>query len=178
MTEINLLRPSLAFEKAILTYKSEFGESDQLINGARMLHTAATIIEWLTNLSLYEDQATLPNKKYVPGYQFILVRTGDHKILGMSHLRTTLNEALLSCDGHIGYSICPSERGRGYGKLLLEKTLIEAKRIGIARVLVTCDETNIGSEKVIIRNNGRLENRVFDPEHQVWVKRFWIDNAR
>lgn len=177
MTEISLLRPSLAFEKAILTYKSEFGESAQLINGARMLHTATTITEWLANLRLYETQATLPNKKYVPGYQFILVRTGDHKILGMSHLRTVLNDTLLSCGGHIGYSTCPSERGKGYGKLILEKTLVEAKKVGIGRVLVTCDETNIGSEKVIIRNNGQLENRIFDREHQVWVKRFWIDNA-
>jgi len=96
------------------------------------------------------------------------------KIIGMVNVRLELNEQLVQRGGHIGYSIAPSERQNGYGSLLLDLTLEKMKDFGFDRVLITCDESNLASAKIIENNGGKLENKVFNKESQKWVCRYWI----
>ena len=77
--------------------------------------------------------------------------------------------------GHIGYDIRPSKRKQGYGSKILELALPKAKELDIERVLLTCDETNTGSRRIIEKNGGVLENQVKNPETGVDKLRFWID---
>jgi len=56
--------------------------------------------------------------------------------------------------GHVGYAIVPWKRRRGYATRALALILPIARAIGLARVLVTCDEDNIASRKVILANGG------------------------
>lgn len=49
-----------------------------------------------------------------------------------------------------------------------------AENLNFDRVLAVCDEDNYASEKVILRNGGVFENKLFDPDENVFVKRFWI----
>jgi predicted acetyltransferase len=93
--------------------------------------------------------------QYVPQTIYWLYVNG--KPVGYGKLRHYLNDHLLNHGGHIGYVIRPSERGKGYAKMLLEKLLEKAKSMGIDKVLLTCDETNIPSRKVIESNDGMLE---------------------
>jgi predicted acetyltransferase len=89
-------------------------------------------------------------------------------------LRHELNERLLQMGGHIGYEIRPSRRRQGYGKLILKYGLEQAKAFGLERVLLTCDEDNLGSRKIIESNGGRLEKII---EVEGWpeqVCRYWI----
>jgi len=177
MTEsLCLLKPTLDFSNAINSYEQEFNKPINGIEGSSMLTSFDSIEEWLTSLKLYESKNTVPVKNHVPGYQYILVRRRDNKIIGMSNLRTELNDYLLNYGGNIGYSICPSERKKGYGKIILRETLIKAKELNLERILVTCNDKNIGSEKIILSNNGIFENKVFDVDDDTWVKRHWIDN--
>jgi predicted acetyltransferase len=83
-----------------------------------------------------------------------------------------LNSNLLISGGHIGYSVRPSERKKGYGKEILFLALQKCKKLGIAKILVTCDSKNIASEKVILANGGKLENCV--PFDNRVIKRYWI----
>ncbi len=92
--------------------------------------------------------------QYVPQTIYWLYDHG--KPVGYGKLRHYLNEYLLQYGGHIGYVIRPSERKKGYGKILLKELLIKAKEKQIDRVLVTCDDDNTGSIKVIESNNGEL----------------------
>lgn len=171
-----LLKPTLEFSNSINSYTKEFNNPINGIAGTSMLTSFESIEEWITSLKLYESKNTVPVKNHVPGFQYILVRKKDSKIIGMSNLRTELNDYLLNYGGHIGYSICPSERKKGYGKIILRKTLIKAKELGLERVLVTCNDKNIGSEKIILSNNGIFENKIFDVDDRAWVKRHWIQN--
>lgn len=77
----------------------------------------------------------------------------DNKIVGMVNIRHRLNEHLLKVGGHIGYSICKSERGKGYGKEQLRLALLEAKNIDINKVLMTCDKDNFLSRNTILSAN-------------------------
>lgn len=96
-------------------------------------------------------------------------------IVGQSAIRHTLTPSLRIEGGHIGYAIRPSERRQGYGTHILALTLIEARRRGLARVLVTCDTDNIASSRIIQNNNGIFEGEATSPYSGKSVSRYWID---
>lgn len=168
-----LKRPTIEYEQQIVEYKDAFKNSKDEIPGTTMLDEYETGTNWLTNLELYKQKKTLPNKEHVPSFQYLLIRKSDNQLIGMSNIRTELNGYLLKFGGHIGYSIAPNERRKEFGYFLLFSTLEEAKRIGIEKVLVTCDHDNLGSRKIIEANNGVLENIVCSYE-QGKVRRYWI----
>jgi len=104
---------------------------------------------------------------------FWLVRDG-RTILGCSRLRHGLNHFLAERGGHIGYDVRPSERRRGYGTRLLQLTLSEARKIGLTRVLVTADDSNVASWRIIERNGGQCEHKLLMTESGA-LRRYWID---
>ena len=85
------------------------------------------------------------------------------------NLRLRLNEGLLNHAGHIGYSIRPSERGKGYAKESLRQGLQIAKGKNIKRALVTCSTENPASRAVILANGGVYE------DVRNGTERYWID---
>jgi predicted acetyltransferase len=93
----------------------------------------------------------------VPQSTFWLVRDGQ-RILGCSRLRHSLSAFLEELGGHIGYDVRPSERRRGYGTLLLSRTIDEARELGLARVLITADSSNLPSWQIIEKNGGLLHS--------------------
>ena len=56
---------------------------------------------------------------------------------------------------------------------MIALALDECRKLGLDRVLMTCDKTNVGSAKSIIKNGGVLENEVLDDG--VLEQRYWID---
>ncbi|MFW5688561.1 MAG: GNAT family N-acetyltransferase [Spirochaetota bacterium] len=83
---------------------------------------------------------------------------GDHPI-GIVKLRHWLTDALRQTGGHIGYSIRPHERRRGYAVQMLGCALREASRRGIDRALITVNEENRASWRVVEANGGELVQR-------------------
>ena len=77
--------------------------------------------------------------------------------IGIIKLRHELNDNLRKQGGHIGYSIRPSERGKGYGKPMLQAVLVPAKALGLERVLLTVFDSNLASRKMVEGCGGRLE---------------------
>lgn len=114
---------------------------------------------------------------YVPSYDYFLV--DNDKFLGVIHIRVRLTERLLKYGGHIGYGINPKYWRKGYGKLILKLGLEKAKELGLdENILVTCDDDNIGSSKIIEANGGILENKIENNEEDelFLTRRYWIKN--
>lgn len=107
----------------------------------------------------------LPDE-YVPQTIYWLYHTG--KPVGYGKLRHRLNEKLLESGGHIGYVIRPSERGKGYGKQMLAGLVKKACEKNISRVLLTCDETNLASHRIIEWNHGELSS-IADGNCKYWI---------
>ncbi len=127
---------------------------------------------YISKLLSESDGKDLP-EGYVPQTTYWLVDNGE--FIGRVSIRHVLTEFLLKEGGHIGYDIRPSKRKMGYGKKILELALPKAKEIGLDKVLVTCDETNIGSKKIIEANGGIFENAVTTTEGRPKKLRYWID---
>lgn len=90
------------------------------------------------------------------------------RIVGLISLRHELNDSLLREGGHIGYAVRPADRGRGVASAALALMLDECRRLGIDPVLVTCDEDNAASRRVIEKAGGVLEDIVGGK------RRYWI----
>jgi predicted acetyltransferase len=110
---------------------------------------------------------------YVPVTTYWLVRGGKH-IVATSSLRHELTEALSHEGGHIGYSVRPMERGKGYGTMVCALTLEECRRRGIREVLITCNTENRASARIIEKNGGVLENEVISLHTGLRVSRYWV----
>ena len=107
---------------------------------------------------------TIPNENRVPGITYFLVRESDNKIVGMINIRLSLNERLKKYGGHIGYSIRPTERRKGYNKVNLYLALEICKEHGIKEVFLDCDKSNLGSAKTMQALGGKLVKEYFDDE--------------
>lgn len=111
--------------------------------------------------------------KYVPSSLYYAYDEERNIMVGAVNIRHYLNDKLLFDGGHIGDGVRPSERRKGYGTLIISLALKECKKLGINKVLITCNKDNIGSKKSIINNGGILENEVIDEDGKK-VLRYWI----
>ena len=121
------------------------------------------------------DQSKLP-AHYVPSYDYFAV-DGD-KFIGVIHIRVRLTEKLLVYGGHIGYAVNPKYWNMGYGKQILKLGLEKFRKlIEDDKILITCDDDNIGSSKIIEANGGILENVVEnqDAGETFMTRRYWIN---
>ena len=91
----------------------------------------------------------------------------------MIQVRHSLNDYLLSYGGHIGYSVRASERRKGYESIMLKNALAYCQSIGLGKVLITCEKSNLGSAAVIKSGGGKLENELTDDIGAVY-QRYWI----
>jgi predicted acetyltransferase len=98
----------------------------------------------------------------------------EDTVVGVSNLRLTLTEALRKEGGHIGYGIRPSARRRGHATRILALTLAKARERGIQSALLTCDKSNAGSARTILRNGGRLESEEPVAGGADIKQRYWI----
>jgi predicted acetyltransferase len=135
-----------------------------------------TFREYITVLNRFEDTENLPPGKVLQKSFWFL--NDDDILVGNSRLRLNLNEYFLNIGGHIGFDVSPEHRRNGYATEILRQTLIEAAKHDIDRVLVTCNEENIHSRKVIEKNGGILENVVLEESTGKNILRFWIDNRK
>lgn len=77
--------------------------------------------------------------------------------VGEVGIRTTLNDFWVNRGSQIYYKIRKSERGKGYGNIILKLALFEAKKLNFSRIRINCDNNNISSKKIIINNGGKVD---------------------
>jgi predicted acetyltransferase len=155
---------------------------DSYLEALREFHTEGRNLELdyhalSTNFRHYlqgwYDRKTNPRPGSVAESTFWMIE--DQAFIGRISIRHQLTDSLLQFGGHIGYEIRPTRRRQGYGRSMLGLGLEQAKMIGITRALVTCDDTNIASAKIIESNGGELENIILLAGYPVPVRRYWIE---
>ncbi len=129
-------------------YIREFHEYQSAINGTGGLDRFTDNYEgWLEKLEL--DYTLEPGEEKVPARTFFLVRETDRRIVGMVNIRLCLNERLRRFGGHMGYSIRPTERGKGYNKINLYLGLKVCSEHGIDEAFLDADLNNPASWKTM-----------------------------
>jgi predicted acetyltransferase len=169
---LELIELSPPYQDSFLAGLRELQADGQLLH-YDIASISADFVAFTQALQNNKDRAKIPANR-VPDVDYWLYENNSI-LLGHLSLRYELNAFLLQMGGHIGYQICPSYRRQGHGKTILQLGLAKARAIGLQRVLVTCDETNIGSKKIIETNGGQLENAILLEDNPIRKLRYWID---
>ena len=170
-----LIIPTIEYADEIKAYRTELLEAKSSFAGTQLLKELDNPVEWIESVKSFMNINTVPDS-LVEATEFIYVRESDDKIVGMINVRHYLNDYLEKYAGHIGYSVRPSERKKGYAKSMLKEALKYCKEIGINRVLVCCHTDNEASRKTILANGGIFENTVKEQDKDKYIERYWIGN--
>lgn len=175
--------PTRARKKDAIKYIKEFYKYKSNINGVGGLDRYLRDYDgWMNHL--IERKNTIPNEEHVPSETYFLVRCNDNKIVGMINIRTALNEKLKNGAGHIGYSIRPTERRKGYNKINLYLALKRCNELGIEEVLMDCDKENPASARtmmalggVLIKERENTQTNMIEQVFTIDVKKSLSENS-
>ena len=157
--KIKLVTPTADLSEEIEDFRRDFLTVGGSMDGCGSLRRFEKAADWLDWLKMMSSEETVPPGK-VPTVQFIAVRERDGKIVGVLEIRRRFNDYIEKYAGHIGYSVRPSERRRGYGTQMLRLAL------------PIC-----GSRKIITACGGVYESTVHEPDRNIDLERYWIDTV-
>ena len=168
-----LIEPEVRFHTSFLEFLEEWGDGH--IDGAGLenvrhreqLRSTAGFDRLVDQLRADAEEDSPRPSEYVPCTYLWLIEGAE--LVGFLAIRHRLTPYLLNTGGHIGFSVRPSQRRRGLATQALEDALPVALDLGIGRVLVTCDEDNVGSARTIEKNGGVIEDT------RGGKRRYWID---
>lgn len=178
MEKFYLEKLSQERKKDILDYLNEFVQYNSDVNGA------GALVEILSGQSFEEalDRClNMKNEEYAKKHgrcqskTFLLIRKSDNKLIGMINVRWNLTEEMKRFGGNIGYGIRPTERRKGYNKINLYLGLLEAKKLGLDKVMLDCETSNIASSKTMISLGGVLGRTEIDPYDGILTSVYYID---
>lgn len=172
MEALKLLIPDESMTGEINAYRQAMLDAGSSMDGTGSLRRMRAE-EWLPYMALHASEETVPEGK-APVTQFVCVRVSDGRIVGMIQVRRRFTEYLRLYGGHIGYSVRPDERRKGYAAWMLARVLPYCWEIGLDRVLISCLVGNEGSRRTILKCGGVYESTVHVPEENVDLERYWI----
>jgi predicted acetyltransferase len=152
---------------------ADLGEGEDGFGGTPVHTGELTLDEYLQQCCDMPDPVRLQPGLVLQTIFWVL--NADGVAIGMVRMRHYLNDKLRFHSGHIGYFIRRDQRGKGYATEALRLALIELRKVGERRALITVNPDNVSSIRVIERNGGRLENVVTDPETGELYRRYWIE---
>lgn len=160
------------FKNEVLIYDKEH---DNQFVGCMGLKDCNSGKEWIELCNLRKSSETCNQAGTpVPSTTYFAIREIDDKLVCVIDLRHHINHPILGTwGGHCGYSVRPNERGKVYAKEMLRLNIENARKMGIERLLVVCDEKNKAGEKTILANNGVFENYI--EVNGCRMKRYWIN---
>lgn len=153
MNKLKLIEVSAEYAEQIWEYKEEFPAERMRVTydpsripGLDYLENYDNVLEWLRFCETMTNKLTW----------YMSIRESDGKIVGFIVFRHKLeyDDDDIAFASNFGYSIRPSERGKGYAKEQLKLGLQKAKELGLDKVRIICRDINIGSNKTILANGG------------------------
>ena len=165
---MKLIEPTIKYKEEYLEMLADWHRTKEKLVPFAIKYDTTDFVAFIKKTNSFKTQK---DEGFVHHSTFWLLNEDD-VIVGVSNIRHYLTENLLLVGGHIGFGIRPSFRRRGYATKILELSLLEAKKLGIEKALVTCDKINIGSAKTIMKNGGILwKEHIVDGKE---VLNFWI----
>lgn len=173
---IKLIQPTMEYGDAIMELRRELLEENPggYLHGAGNLEGCHSAEEWICHVENMRQRESCPGD-LVDSDIYLAVREEDNRIVGLAELRHHIEHPVLQVwGGHIGCTIRPTERRKGYAGQILCRILDICKMRGMDEVLITCGENNSASERTIRGAGGIYEKTVWVELIKSNMRRFWI----
>ncbi|MDR1639624.1 MAG: GNAT family N-acetyltransferase [Clostridiales bacterium] len=156
MDKIKLTLPSQEMKPAVLAFRDEFkAKGEDSIPGSRDLMAHESFLSWIGTLNAKSDAS-------VPSITYLAFRQPENTLVGIVDIRHFITEETLH-EGHITFSIRPSERKKGVGTEVLRLALVRARELGAIEAVIACSKGNKPAKRVIKKNG--LER--YEPENAI-----------
>lgn len=150
---MKLVKPTVKYKDTFIEGMLEFKETGEDILFAILKEHS--VADSYIDLIKKKERGESLSKGQTPFSTFWLI--DKEEFIGRVRIQHTLTKKIRTIEGQIGYTIRPSKRKNGYGKKILALALSKCRELGMDKVLVTCDETNIASKKIIEVSGGIFE---------------------
>lgn len=169
-----LREPFLEDEKSVLEFRNSFvGENTMFpMEGLSNYRVIINYENWLKKKDR-EEVELYSGEKYREK-TYILIDENNY-IYGACNIRYPLVGNLFNLGGNIGYAVRPNERGKGYGKELLELSKLKCKELGLDKMLITARVNNVQSNKLIEKCGGVKDTDYLDEMSGIMFHRYWIN---
>ena len=169
-----MIRLTEPCETYLASYTEAFDEYETFPRRAGNPFCDPRACDLLARFERYRQAIDLP-EGYVGATSYWLVDDEQQRFLREQDIRHSLTDSLLRYGGHIGYAIRPGEWNKGYGTLMLQLALPHAKQLGITRCLITCDDDNPGSARVMEKNGFVLSDKIPNiiDGQAIITRRYW-----
>jgi len=172
MSGIFLIEPTQDYEISFNNMVKDYENNGEMGFPKYFNHSTDTFSDYLKTLADFKQGLNL-KPGHVKTTTYWLVNR-EKEILGVIRFRKDLTSSTLIDGGNIGYDVPPSKRNNGYATIMVKKLLDIIRNDGIERLLVTCEEDNLPSIRVVIKNKGILEDQRVSPLSGKIIKRYWI----
>ncbi len=172
--KLELIVPSLEYESELQRFRQEFIDNGGQMHGCGSFVRKPLVADWIKEIEMLSSQQTCP-ASLVPMSQFVYYRQADKKIVGAIQIRHYLNDFLAKYGGHIGYSVAPSERRKGYATKMLREVLPVCRELGLDKIMITCLKDNQASSKTILNNGGIYQDCIYMKKGDIYFNRYWIN---
>lgn len=165
---------SMQFAGEIAAYRQEMLDAGSGFDGCFSLKRMPDMKEYTDYCIGWANPSRQVDSHGAAGTVLLCLRQSDMKMVGCMQVHSILNENMSRCTGHVGYSVRPSERRKGYAKRMLAKAKDYLSSFGFTEIFVSCLPDNEASRRTILANGGEYVETVFLESDGVNLERYRI----
>lgn len=172
--ELIFAEPSMEYADEIAAYRQEMLDAKSSFDGCFSLKRMSDPQAFISDCMNWANPRRKADEQGAWGNVILVLRKSDRKMVGCMQVHNVLTQRMKDYTGHVGYSVRPSERGKGYAKRMLAKAIDFLGTFGFEEIFVSCIPENEASKTVILANGGEFIEKVFMDCDQVYLNRYRI----
>lgn len=172
--ELFFVEPSMAYAREITAYREEMLAAESGFDGCFSMKRMPDSQEYVNYCTGWEDPSRPLEEKGARGTVLLCIRKADSRMVGCMQVHHVLNERMKNYTGHVGYSVRPSERRKGYATMMLAKAKDYLSSFGFSEIQVSCLPENVASRRTILANGGEYIETVYLEADNVNLERYRI----
>lgn len=172
--ELIFVEPSMTFANEIVAFRQELLEADSSFDGCFSLKRKENPNDFAEHCMTWSNPRRQADEHGAWGNVIMAIRKSDRKMVGCFQVHNVLTDRMKKYTGHVGYSVRPSERRKGYATKILAKAKEFLASFGFDEIYVACIPENVGSRKTIIANGGQFVEKVYLEEEKIYLERYCI----
>ncbi len=170
--ELIYVEPTMEYASEIAAYRQEMLDADSGFDGCFSLKRMPDMQEYVDYCRGWSNPNRPADKHGAWGTVLLCMRKSDMKMVGCMQVHNVLSERMRKYTGHVGYSVRPSERKKGYATQMLAKAKDFLTSFGFEEAFVSCRTDNEASRRVILANGGEYMATVFLEEENLNLEQY------